>query len=162
MATGRTLSKFIKLQIEDSGGAMRDIPILTCSDIGITYPEITVTSHDSSLGEIVMAPGVSSITITGPWSNTAVATASSSGAAPSFSGSHTVLSAINGVNTARSFGLYIGIRTYWTTGDPVFGAKDSVVVTDYRYNAETNIYTARISHLAGATVPAWGTSAISA
>ena len=37
MATGRTLSKFIKFQIEDSGGAMRDIPVTACGDIGFPY-----------------------------------------------------------------------------------------------------------------------------
>ena len=161
MATGRTASKYMKFQIEDSGGTLRDIPVGSFGDIGITYDEVDVSSLQEAVKGMLSGQGNFSVTITGPFDNTAAATASASGEASEdhMSGSHTVLSALNGGNTPRAFGVYIGVQADWSTGDPVFGADNCVIVTDYKCNDGVN-YSATISHVSGGTAPSWGTTAI--
>lgn len=162
MTTGRTIGKYSKVQIEDSGGTLRDIPVTTIAGVGITYDEIDVSALQDALKGVLSGQGNSSFTITGPFDNTAAAAASSSGQAASLSGSHTVLSAVNGNQTGRTVGVYIGIQGYWATGDPVFGGVDSFIVTDYTVDVAAGMYSAKISYKAGATAPAWGTTALAA
>lgn len=161
MATGRTASKYMKLQIEDSGGTLRDIPVASFGDIGITYDEVDVSALQEAVKGMLNGQGNFSTTITGPFDNTAAAAASASGEASEdhLSGSHTILNALNGANTPLAFGIYIGVQADWSTGDPVFGADNSIIVTDYKCNDGVN-YSAKISHVSGGTAPAWGTSAI--
>jgi hypothetical protein len=160
MATGRFSPRYSKLQLEDSGGALRDIPVKTYGAVGLTYDEIDVSSLQELVKGFLSGQANFELTITGPFDNTVVAGASTSGNAPALSGSHTVLQPLNGGLTPRAFGVYFGVLTYWTTGDPVFGADNSVIVTDYTFNPETGMYSAKIKHVAGGTAPAWGTTAI--
>lgn len=162
MTVGRTIGKYSKVQIEDSGGTMRDIPVTSIGGVGITYEEIDVTALQDALKGMLAGQGSSSVTIGGPFDNTAAQAASGTGAAAALSGSHTVLSAINGSNTGRTFAVYIGIQGYWATGDPVFGGVDSFIVTDYTVDAAAGTYSAKITYKAGATAPAWGTAALAA
>lgn len=165
MATGRTSLRYFKFQIEDSGGAMRDIPIKTIGGVGITYDEIDVSAIQEAVKGMFAGQGNFAVTITGPFDNTAAATASASGEAASahLSGSHTVLQPLNGAMTARSFGAYFGIQADWTTGDPVFGAVDCVHVTDYTVDPIAGTYSAKIVKAGNAVnSPAWGTAAIAA
>ena len=162
MTTGRTVGKYFKLQIEDSGGTMRDIPVTTVGGVGITYDEVDVTALQDALKGVLAGQGNASVTITGPFDNTAAQAASGTGAAAALSGSHTVLQPLNGGQTARSAGFYIGIQGYWATGDPVFGGIDSFIVTDYTVDMASGMYSAKIAYKAGATAPAWGTAAITA
>jgi hypothetical protein len=151
---------FTKFQIEDSGGTLRDIPIQSYGNIGITYDEVDVSSLQEAVKGMLAGQGNINITITGPFDNTAAGAASGSGAAPTLSGSHTVLEPLNGLLTPRAFGIYIGIQTYWTTGDPVFGADNSVIVTDYTVDPAAGTYSAKIAFVGGGTAPDWGTTAI--
>ena len=162
MTTGRTVGKYFKLQIEDSGGTMRDIPVTTAGGVGITYDEVDLTALQDALKGVLAGQGNASVTITGPFDNTAAQAASASGAAAALSGSHTVLQPLNGGQTGRSAGFYIGIQGYWATGDPVFGGIDSFIVTDYTVDMATGMYSSKIAYKAGATAPAWGTTAITA
>jgi hypothetical protein len=74
-----------------------------------------------------------------------------------------VLSALVGGTTAKSFGIYIGIRGDWEAGEPVFGAIDSILVTSYTVDPAAGTYTAGIATAANRTNdPAWGTAAIEA
>lgn len=162
MATGRTPSKYFKFQIDD-GTAVRDIPVSTIAGVGLTYEEIDVTCLQDAIKKCFNGQGNFSITIGGPFSNDAAVAASGTGARPTLSGSHTVLNAINGVNTARSFGAYFGIQADWSTGDPVFGGVDCCFVTDYTVDAASTTYTAKLCAAAnGTNEPAWGTAAIAA
>ena len=162
MATGRTLNKYVKVQIEDSGGVMRDIPVSSIAGIGIVYDKVDVTALQDAIKKVFSGQGVVSIPISGPFDNTAATAASGTGARPALSGSHTVLSAINGLNTARTFAVYIGIQADWSTGDPVFGAVDGFIVTDYS-SPDGQTYTASIEVAGNAVnVPAWVTSALAA
>jgi hypothetical protein len=161
MATGRTPDKYIKVQIEDATGAMRDIPFTDPGVAGISYAEQNVSALNEALESFLAGQGSFSPTLSGPFDNRAAVTASATTEAPKLSGSHTVLSALNGAMTPRSFAIYYGVQGYWTAGDPVFGGVDCVVVTSYTLNK--GIYTCKIA-LAGNRVndPAWGTAAITA
>lgn len=164
MATGRTSPRFTKFQIDD-GTAMRDIFVKTFGNVGLTYDELDLSGLQELIKSFVSGQANFTLTITGPFDNRAVTTASASGqhAEDYISGSHTVLSAINGSNTARSFGVYFGIQGDWTTGDPVFGGIDTIVVTDYTVDPVTQMYSAKLAKAAAATNdPAWGTTAITA
>jgi len=160
MATGRTVGRFTKFQIEDTSGTLRDIPIQSYGSIGITYDEVDVSSLQEVVKGMLASQGNVSITITGPFDNTAAAAASSSTQAAALSGSHTVLEPLNGGLTPRAFGIYFGIQGYWTSGDPVFGADNSVIVTDYTVDPAAGTYSCKLAHVGGGTAPAWGTTAI--
>ena len=161
MTTGRTIGKYMKFQIDDAT-AMRDIPVNSINGVGFTYDEVDVSALQEVLKSMLAGQGSMSITIGGPFDNTVAQAASGTGAAPALSGSHTVLSALNGSNTAISFGVYFGIQGYWATGDPVFGGANCCIVTDYTVDAAAMTYSAKIAYKSGTTAPAWGTAAISA
>ena len=142
---------------------MRDIPVSTLGDVGITYDEVDVSALQDALKNALDGQGNFSLDFGGPFDNSAAVAASGTGAAAALSGSHTVLQPLNGGNTARSFGIYIGIQGFWATGDPVFGATDCIIVSKYNVNPAAGTYSARIV-TAGSKVnnPAWGTAAITA
>lgn len=162
MATGRTSPRFSKFQIEDSGGTLRDIPISTFGGVGLTYDEVDLSAIQEVVKNFLTGQANFSLTITGPFDNRAATAASTSGqaAASYLSGSHTVLSALNGGMTPRAFGVYFGVQADWSTGDPVFGADNSVGVSDYTVDPAAGTYSAKLYHISGGTAPAWGTSAI--
>jgi hypothetical protein len=164
MATGRTSPRFAKFQIEDAGGAMRDVPVSSLGSVGLTYDEIDVSAMQELVKTFLAGQASFSMTITGPFDNTAAATASASGesAAASLSGSYTVLEPLNGGLTPLSFGVYFGVQTDWTTGDPVFGGIGSVIVTDFTMDPSAGTYSAKLAHVSGGTAPGWGTTAITA
>lgn len=163
MATGRTVGKFSKFVIEDNGGTLRDIPVSSINGVGITYDEVDVTALQDALKSALAGHGSVNVSISGPFDNTAAAAASTSGNAASLSGSHTILSALNGVQTPRAWGVFIGIRGYWATGDPCFGQNGAtsttgVTVTDYVVDPGAMTYSAKLAIFPG-SAPAWGTSA---
>lgn len=164
MATGRTVSKFFKFQIKDSGGVLRDIPVNSVNGIGLTYDEVDLTAFQDAVKGFLPGHPDFTLTISGPFSNNAAVAASSSGSAAALSGSHTVLAPLNGLMTPLSFGCYFGIQNYWTTGDPVFGLSSSstsgVLVFDYQVDPSNMTYTAKLRLFPGSSAPAWGTSAI--
>ncbi len=164
MATGRTVGKYFKFQIDDTGGVLRDIPVMTIGEVGMEFPEIDLTAlQDAVQGFLTGIPGFG-VDFTGPLDNSVVQAASASGAAPALSGSHTVLQGLNGVLTPLAFGMYVGIRNHWATGDPVFGttgtAANGAIISNYKVNGETGTYTAKLAMYAGTIAPAWGTAAI--
>ena len=164
MATGRTVAKWFKFQIKDSGGVLRDIPVSSINGVGLTYDEIDVTAFQDAMKGALPGQPDFVLTVTGPFDNTAAQAASASGAAAALSGSHTVLSAINGLNTPLSIGCYFGIRGYWATGDPVFGltssAANGVLCFQYTTDPGTMTYTSKFRAYPGSAVLAWGTAAI--
>ena len=162
MTTGRTVGKYTKFQIDD-GTAMRDIPVTSYGSVGLTYAEQDVSALQEAITSVLSGQGSFSTTISGPFDNSAAVAASGTGARPILSGSHTVLSALNGVNTARSFGIYLGIQGDWATNDPVFGGVDCCLITGYTVDPANGTYSATLS-LAGNRTndPAWGTAAIAA
>jgi hypothetical protein len=163
MATGRTVGKFCKFQIADSASTMRDIPVNSFGSVGFTYGEVDVSALQEAITSVLSGQGTFSTTITGPFDNSAAVAASGTGARPALSGSHTVLSALNGGVVAKGFGIYLGIQGDWATGDPVFGAAKSVLVTGYTVDPAAGTYSAKIATAGNrGSDPAWGTAAISA
>jgi hypothetical protein len=162
MATGRTSPRFAKFQIEDTGGTLRDVPVSSLGSVGLTYDEIDVSAMQELVKAFLSGQATFSMTISGPFDNSAAAAASGSGAsaAASLSGSFTVLQPLNGGLVPRAFGVYFGVQGDWTTGDPVFGADNSVIVTDFTMDPSAGTYSAKLAHVSGGTAPAWGTSAI--
>lgn len=160
--TGRTVGKWIKVQIDDSAGTIRDIPVATIGGVGITYEEVDLTALQDVLTGMLPGHGSAPIDITGPFSTAVAQAASASAAAAALSGSHTVLEPVNGLSVPLSFGVYYGIRHYWETGEPVFGitstATAGVLVFDYKVN-DDGTYSAAIRPYPGTTL-AWGTAAI--
>ena len=163
MATGRTVSRWFKFQVDDSAGTVRDIPVNTINDIGLTYEEADVSALQDAIRTSLPNMPDCTITIGGPFSNLAATAASGTGAAPALSGSHTVLTGINGLSVPLTLGVYMGIRGYWATGDPCFGLTSSATVgfvcTNYTVNPSDMTYTAQFKVFAGSTAPAWGSAA---
>lgn len=160
--TGRTVSKWDKLQVGDSAGVLRDLNIKTISGAGVDYIDVDLSAiNDPAMGSLPGAAQVK-ISITGVWDSAAAQAASGTGAAPAFSGTHTVLSALNGGNTPRTLAYYRGVRQYWTSGEPVFGlqstATSGFLLRNYQVNGEE--FTADFILYPGSALPAWGTTAL--
>ena len=159
--TGRTAGKYVYFQIESSSGAMACIPVNSFGSVGLTFAEQDVSALQDAITSILNGQGSFSTTISGPFDSKAFTAVAASAAAYALSGSHTILSALNGGNTPKSFGIGVGIQHYWTSGEPIFGAIDSVLVSQYTTDGQT--YTAKISTAGNRTNdPAWGTSSITA
>ena len=163
MATGRTVSRFFNFVIDDSSATIRDIAVYTISIVGIVFEEQDLTAlADAVKGALPNMPDAP-IEITGPFSNLAVASASGSGVAAVYSGSHTVLSAINGLMTPLTLDCQFGIQSIWSTGDPQFGITASSVngyiLTSYTVDAASMEYAARFVLFPGSIIPAFATSA---
>jgi hypothetical protein len=165
---GRTVGKYCKFQICDSATTLRDIPVNSFGNVGLTFAEQDVTALQEAISSVLNGQGSFSTTITGPFDNTTSVAASTTGARPALSGAHDVLPGINGDNTARSFGIYLGIRGDWAAGDPVFGAIKSILVSDYTVDPAAGTYSAKISTAGGRGAntalhdPHWGTAQIAA
>jgi hypothetical protein len=157
--TGRTPPQYIKVQIEDSGGTLRDIEVTSIDGVGITHDEVDLSALQDLVKGILPGQGNFGVTLSGPFSNKAAAAASGSGAAPTTSGSLTVLEPLNGGSTPRAFAVYYGIQHNWETGEPVFGADNCVVVSGWTVGSN-GMYSCTVKHAAGGTAPDWGTSAI--
>jgi hypothetical protein len=160
MATGRTSQRYVKFQIQDSGGTLRDVPVQTFSAVGLTYDEIDVSSLQEIVKSYMACQANFSLVLTGPLDNSAAVAASTSGQAAALSGSHTVLEPLNGLLTPLAFGIYFGIQGYWATNDPVFGADNSAIVTDYTVAPGASTYSCKLAHVGGGTAPSWGTTQI--
>lgn len=170
MATGRTVCKYTKFQIEDATadpGTMRDIPVTSFGNIGLTYDEVDLTAQQDAIKSVLNGQGSFSCTITGPFDTSAAVAASASGAAAALSGSHTVLEPLNGGNLPKSFGIYYGVQGYWSSDntDPVFGGINSVIVSDYTVSADGGpvTYSCKLTVAANRTNdPDWGANSITA
>lgn len=162
MATGRTTPRFAKIQVEDAGGTLRDFPVTSIGGVGLTYDELDLSAMQELVKNFLTGQATFSLTVTGPFDNKAAVAASASGesAAAKLSGSHTVLEPLNGGLTPRAFGVYFGIQADWATGDPVFGADNCVIVSDYTVDPAAGTYSCKFAHASGGTAPDWGTSAI--
>lgn len=162
--TGRTVSRFIKVQVGDSGNTLRDIPVDSIGDVGLTYEPVDLTAYqDAVKGYLSNTPGAA-ISITGPFDTSAAQSASGTGATPALSGSHTVLSAIAGDNLPHTVAIYFGVRHNWETGEPVFGLARSgtaagYTLVEYTVTGDAK-YKATFQPIPGSTIPGWGTAAL--
>ncbi len=163
MATGRTVTKWIRFGVDDSGGVAREIPIDSLSPVGFQWDETELTAwQDQVKGYLVNHPDCA-IDITGPFDNSIAAGFADGGAAPTLSGSHTILAPIVGGNTPLALAVHFGMQALWADGDPVFGVITATAATGYlctKYSIEGEKYSARFVPYPG-SIPAWGTTHIS-
>ena len=163
MATGRTVTRWTRVGCDDSSGTVREPPVDSISGVGFTLAPVDLTAYqDAVKGYLAMHPD-SVIEITGPFSNLAVASFAASAAAPVVSGSH-FLAALTAptFTTPLAFGVMYGIRTYWTTGDPVFGVVTASATEGYTcfgYTVDGEKYSASFRPIPGCT-PAWGSAIV--
>ena len=148
--TGRTVSKYVNFVIADSGNTIRDIPISSISVCGVVYDEIDVMAFQDAVKSALPGHPDAPIDITGPFDTTAAQAASGTGVAPALSGSHTVLSPLNGAYTPRSVDIQFGIRQTWETGEPQFGI--TATSTSWRCPTSPRSATARRKSSSG-TLP---------
>ena len=164
MTTGRTVSKFTRFVVNDSGSTLREIPVSTINGVGLTFDEKESWALQDAIKSVLSDTPDCPIDISGPFDNSAAVTVAASGLAPALSGSHTVLKDINGVMTPLSLGIYFGIRGYWATGDPTFGLTASstsgFICTSYVVDPASATYTAKFRCFPGSSAPEWGTSAV--
>ena len=165
--TGRTVGKFCKFQIADSGATIRDIPVTSINGVGLQYDETDVSAIQDTVRGYLNGQADFSLEISGPFDTSAAQAASGSGAsaATSLSGSHTVLNDLPNDLTPLAFGIYFGVRHDWETGEPVFGVSDDtsgngILCMSYNVNPADMTYTATFRLYPGSTAPSWGTAAI--
>ena len=164
--TGRTVPRYINFVISDSAGTLRDIPINGLSIVGVVYEEQDLTAfQDAVKGALPNMPDAP-IDIHGPFDSKAATGASGAGVAPTLSGSHTVLSALNGVASTpgatfpSTLDVQFGVRQTYTAGEPQFGISGSTGGNGYvcvKYNVNDDLsYDARFVLYPGSAAPAWG------
>lgn len=159
--TGRTVSRWVNFSVEDAT-AMRDIPFNTLSVCGITYEEQDLTAFQDAVKGALPGMPDAPIEISGPFDTKVVTTAAATTEAPALSGSHTVLSAINGGSDPKALDIKFGIRTHWEDGAPQFGitatATNGYLCVSYTVDVSTMTYSAKFVLSPGSAIPAWGTS----
>lgn len=155
---GRTVNKWVDFRVDDNVGTLRSIPIDSINGVGLDYDEVDLTAfQDAVKGALPSTPDCV-IDITGPYDTSAAA------ANPSLSGSHTVLSAINGLSVPLTLGVFIGNRHVWEAGEQVFGLTSSAtsgfLCFSYKVDVNAGKYAAKFKCFPGSSIPAFGTSAV--
>lgn len=166
MATGRTVTRWVRFAVDDSAGTPREIPINSLSPVGFAYEETDVTAWQDAVKGYLANHPEAIIDISGPYDTTAAASLAASGAVPVLSGSHTVLNPISAITFTTPLGLWIGfgMRGYWTAAtDTAFGVVAPSATSGYvctKYQIELPNYSASFKPFPG-TSPAFGTAIIS-
>jgi hypothetical protein len=161
----RTVSRWVRFIIGDSASppTLREIPINSINNVGLDFPEEDVSAFQDAVKGVLSGQPDCSITVTGPFDNSALAVSAGSGAAPTLSGSHTVLSGVVGTNHTLPLGVMIGMRAYWTEATmPAFvlNRTDTAgfICTAYDVHPEDGTYTATFRVYPGSPAPAWVTA----
>lgn len=157
--TGRTVSRWVRFVLDDSSGVLREIPISSVNGVGLTYDETDLGAFQDAVAGVLSNMPNAELTIGGPFDSSAAAAAAGSAAAPTLSGSHTILSAIVGGQTPLALGVLIGIRQYYTTGEPAWGlnvsATSGFLCTAYTVNPADGTYEAKFRVFPGSSAPSW-------
>lgn len=155
--TGRTVGRWVRFILGDSAGTLRHIPVDRINGVGLDYPEVELSAFMDAVKGVLLDTPSCAIEFEGPWDSTAAA------ASPALSGSHTVLSALDGALTPRSLDIQFGVRHTWEAGEPQFGitatATAGFILTKYSVDPATMRYSGRLNMFPGSTAPAWGTAA---
>lgn len=154
----RATFKNVRFIIDDSAGTLRHVPIDSLSVVGVTYDEQDLTAWQDAVKNALPSMPDAVVEWGGPFDDAAAA------ASPTLSGSHTVLSAINGGVTPLTLDIQFGMDGgTWAGGDPQFGitssATEGYLVTKYVVDPSSMRYSARAVLYPGSTLPAWGTAA---
>ena len=166
--TGRTVGKYARVMIHDTGATFREIPVTAINGVGLTYPEVDVSAIQDAVKGMLNGQPDYTLELSGPFDTKAAATATTTSAtAASLSGSHTILNALPNDLTPLGFAIYIGVRDHWTTGEPVFGlsattgvAGNGILCMNYNVDPVASTYTATFKMSPGSAVPAWGVAVL--
>ena len=162
--TGRTVGKFVKFQLHDTGAAFRDIPVTSINGVGLNYPEVDVSAIQDAVKGMLNGQPDYVLTIAGPFDTSTAKTASASGAVSALTGSHTVLANLPNDLTPLGFAIYVGMRQAWVTGEPVFGlmatGANGILCMNYNVDPIAATYEASFRMSPGSAVPVWGTTGI--
>ena len=156
--TGRTTFKWTLFYIGDTANTLRSLPIDSLSAVGVKYDEVELTAwQDAVKGRLPAMPDCP-IEFGGPFDTSAAVTT-----ATGLSGSHTVLSPLNGSPTPRTIDIRFGIRAAAEADSPQFGISRSstsgYIITSYEVDMKAGTYKARAVLIPGSALPAFGTSA---
>ena len=155
--TGRTVTKWVNFQVDDSAGTLRTIPINNISVVGLVYDESDTTAWQDAVKNALPNFPDAPIEIQGPFDSTAAA------AAGTLSGSHTVLYNLAGAMTPLTLDVQFGVRHTWESGEPQFGITSSsangYICTSYTVDPNNMTYSARFVVYPGSAAPAFGTAA---
>lgn len=154
---GRTVKRYTNFIVDDSAGTLRSIPVDSINGVGLDYDEVDLTAFQDAIKGVLLDTPDCTITISGPFDSSVAATS------PALSGSHTVLSAIVGLNVPLSLDVQIGIKHAWEAGEPQFGITSSAtsgfLCKSYIVDPQNAKYSATFRMAAGSAAPAWGTAA---
>ena len=149
--TGRTTFKFLTFSIDDAVPTLRQIPINSLTVVGVKYDELDLTAWQDAVKGALPTMADAPIEFGGPFDTTAL------------TGSHTVLSAINGLLTPLSLNIAFGMRQAYVAGEPTFGitsnATNGYLCVSYIVDPSSMMYTAALRLFPGSTLPAWGVAA---
>lgn len=162
--TGRTIDRYIYFIIAESGDAnLREINITSIGDVGLVSDAKDTSAWTDAIKTALSDVPGAPIKITGKFDNAAAVAAPATTEAHALSGSHTVLSAINGDNSPHSLQIRFGVRHAWAAGEPVFGLQRATATnsgyhcTSYTVDGEN--YSAAFEVM-GSVAPAFGTAAL--
>ena len=148
--TGRTVSKYITVEVEDSAGTLRAIACNAVNGCGLNYDEVDLTAFSDAVKGVMLNQPGATLTLSGPMDTTAT------------TGSHIVLSALLGRNTPIAINIKFGIGHAYETNEPVFGMASSAtsgfLLKSYNVS-DSLMYDAEFVVYAGSSAPAWATSA---
>ena len=145
--TGRTHSKYVKVLVDNSAGALTDLSAYcnTVGSVGLTYDTQDVTAFSDAVKNLVVGQPAGPITLGGPIDTVII----------------THMQAIVGLNVPLSLDIRLGIRQTWDA-EPQFGLTSSAT-SGYLCNSFTvdpvaNTWSAGFD-VFGPTPPAWGNAA---
>ena len=153
----KTHFKYTDFIIHDSGGTLRSIPINSINGLSLEEDALELTAWQDAIKNSVLGHPQNEIEVSGRWDTDAAA------AVGTLSGSHTILSALQGGVTPLSLDVQVGMGAAWQAGDPQFGltatATAGYLLQTYDVDLSTMAYTAKFIITGGALAPAWGTAA---
>ena len=163
--TGRTIDRYVYVIVGESGDAnLREINCTGIGDVGLTFEAKDVTAWQDAVKNALSGQPDAPIKITGRFDNSAAVAAPASASAHALSGSHTVLSAINGDNVPHTLQIRFGVRHNWETGEPVFGLQRATATNSgylcTKYNCVNGSDYSAEFVVSGPVAPAWGTAAL--
>jgi len=161
----RTVSRWVRFIIGDDTEppVLREIPINSVNGVGLDYPDEDVSAFQDAVKGVLSGQPDCSITVTGPFDNAAAVASAGSGAAPTLSGSHTILTTVAGTNHPLPLGVLLGMQGYWTAAaDPAFilnrTTTSGFICTAYDVHPDDGTYSATFRVYPGSAAPAWGTA----
>ena len=145
--TGRTHSKYVKVLVDNSAGALTDLSAYcnTVGSVGLTYDTQDVTAFSDAVKNVVVGQPAGTITLGGPIDTVII----------------THMQAIVGLNVPLSLDIRLGIRQAWDA-EPQFGltmsATSGYLCNSFTVDPVANTWSAGFD-VFGPTAPAWGNAA---